>query len=789
MIRSPFLAVALVARLTVAQAGPVATESAKAEAPPETQLGPSGDEERFELPPGFVEVRNPAFPTLEVRAVPARRGRRFTAEDLAPYFATGVLAAAKTEFDRGHYDRARKLLAGEGASIPARYLRALAGARGADVSSAAAEMTLLAVDYPMLRDRCLTHAGVALEELKRWAEAGASYAQVPPDSRLYVDARLGLARALHQQKDFAGAIAALAPLASAASPSWGRDVGAESLIAVADLAREKKDSAAEREALSRLWAAHPLSPLAAQAESRLGGSAKLPPAALVTRAEALIEAHHNKQGMEVLSALLPKLKLPEPLACRAHFAFGKAQRKERQHLKAIAALEPVVEKCLDPDLRPRALYVLGSSKSISDLGGAPATYETLAHDYPAHTFADDALFYAADAYAKLGDKEKALARLKELAERYGTGDFVAESLFKAFWIERSANHIEQGLALLAQIEERFATAEESYEVERARYWRARTLEAQGNPKDAVVILEALATEHPATYYGLISRARLDKLDPAARARVQQALSFPDRQEPWPLYAGSMGEDRHFLTAIELFRLGFPEAVSSELLAVARGSQAPEAVRLLVSVLAMAGDARAAHAVARVSLRRDLSGRITAENRAIWELAYPNAFRDLIEKHCKAAKGLAPDLLQALMREESALDPKALSWAGALGLTQLMPATARSVAAQLKIRNVTPRELLEPDLNIRLGAAYLGNLSKRFNGTAQFALASYNAGSGAVDHWRKDKPQDEVDEWVEDIPIAETRGYVKRVLRSFNTYQLLYAPARPARAASPVAGQR
>jgi soluble lytic murein transglycosylase len=133
----------------------------------------------------------------------------------------------------------------------------------------------------------------------------------------------------------------------------------------------------------------------------------------------------------------------------------------------------------------------------------------------------------------------------------------------------------------------------------------------------------------------------------------------------------------------------------------------------------------------------------------------------------------PDLLQALMREESALDPKVISWAGAIGLTQLMLPTARAVAHQLHLRRPTMSALQDPALNLKLGAAYLGRLLARFDGNPFYALASYNAGPGAVNAWREAHPGIEVDEWVEEIPIAETRGYVKRVLRSYNTYHLLY----------------
>ena len=100
-------------------------------------------------------------------------------------------------------------------------------------------------------------------------------------------------------------------------------MGAEALLALADLAREQKDREAEREALlAGSGRRTRCSPLAQQAEQRLEGRS-LPVEATVARAEQLIELHRNQQGIDVLEPLLPSCKLPDPLACRAHFAYGK----------------------------------------------------------------------------------------------------------------------------------------------------------------------------------------------------------------------------------------------------------------------------------------------------------------------------------------------------------------------------------------------------------------------------------------------------------------------------------
>src|SRR5713101_3296720 len=298
------------------------------------------------LPPGEAPLRNPAFPD-EPRAEPLHLGRAFTAADFAPYFTGGKAAEARQEFAKGHFLRARSLLAGEGNALPIRYLRALSAFRADDYAHAAQEMASLANDYPALRDRCLIHAALSREQMRQWSAAAQLFGQVQEASKLYTDARLGMVRALHRNGDLQSAVEAVASLAGMAAPAWGRDVGAEGLIALADLWSEMKNPSAEREALMVLWSTHPLSPLSAQAEKGLKGT-NIPFEASVTRAELMIEAHRNRRALAVLEPLLHKLSLPDPLACRARFAYGKALRKERRHSSAATALQQVAEKCKDP---------------------------------------------------------------------------------------------------------------------------------------------------------------------------------------------------------------------------------------------------------------------------------------------------------------------------------------------------------------------------------------------------------------------------------------------------------
>jgi len=723
------------------------------------------------VPDDVSEVWNPAFPSGPVpAAAPVAARRRVDLALLEPVF-TGELAAPRAEFEAGRYERTVQLLSRAKDTPQVRYLRALAQLRVRPAAAPAAELEALATELPAIADRCRLQAALAREELGELDAAGRLFAVVPPTSRVYPDARFGLARILRRQGEVAAAAEALEPLAAGASPLWGRDVAAEALVTQADLARARRDGKAERQALLALWSNHPRSPLAAQAERRLGKSA-IPLPVVVARAEALVELHRNRQGLEALRPVLPQLRIPDPLACRARLVEGRALRKERRHSEVQEVFAPVVRGCTDPDLRVRALYLLGTSQAVVAPPSAVKTFDGLAAEFPENPLADDALFVAADLLAQDGDVSGALSRLDRIAQRYPEGDQLGEALFKAFWLRYRAGDEAGALAALEALEKARSGAEESYDVERARYWRGRVLDQGKRTAEALGLWEALALEHPGTYYGLLSRERLAERDPARAARVgSQLAALPSASPPTSFDPGTLLEDPHFLAGLELLRLGFDDAASSELLAARRTGQPPEAQRLLVEALARTGDARSAHGVARLALRRDLSGPVAPGSRELWSIAYPDAFRDLVVRYTRGSP-VEPELLQALMREESALDPRALSWAGAVGLTQLMLPTAREMARTLRLKAPSAEQLQAPALNIQLGAAYLGRLLTRFDGNVALALASYNAGESAVNRWRAARPETELDRWVEEIPLSETRGYVKRVLRSWNSYRLL-----------------
>jgi soluble lytic murein transglycosylase len=150
------------------------------------------------------------------------------------------------------------------------------------------------------------------------------------------------------------------------------------------------------------------------------------------------------------------------------------------------------------------------------------------------------------------------------------------------------------------------------------------------------------------------------------------------------------------------------------------------------------------------------------------MRFPLPFKNLFKKHANKS-GLDIAWLYAVARRESAFDATVVSPAGATGLMQLMPRTAKLMAKQLRLKRPYRRHLKKPNLNITLGVTYLKRMLKRYQGNLVLALAAYNAGPHRVHKWLPSQ-KTPADIWVESIPINETRLYVKFVMEYITIYE-------------------
>lgn len=145
-----------------------------------------------------------------------------------------------------------------------------------------------------------------------------------------------------------------------------------------------------------------------------------------------------------------------------------------------------------------------------------------------------------------------------------------------------------------------------------------------------------------------------------------------------------------------------------------------------------------------------------------KLRFPTPYKLFVDESAKN-NSLDPAWIYGVIRKESAFSPRISSSAGAIGLMQLLPSTAKFIARKHGIHKKQKIKLKEPNSNIKIGSAYLNYLSKKYNGNRILATAAYNAGPNRVDRWI---PNDRVlmaDQWIDSIPFLETRNYVKSVL--------------------------
>lgn len=148
-------------------------------------------------------------------------------------------------------------------------------------------------------------------------------------------------------------------------------------------------------------------------------------------------------------------------------------------------------------------------------------------------------------------------------------------------------------------------------------------------------------------------------------------------------------------------------------------------------------------------------------------SYPMKFKDEVSRH-STSYNVDQAMVYSIIRAESTFNPLAISPAGAIGLMQLMPATAQMLASDLKIDGFTTQMLYDPEINIRLGVSYYDRLLKKFQNTYT-ALAAYNAGEGNVTAWLNNPQYSSDGKTFKIIPYKETSDYIKKIKKNYRVY--------------------
>ncbi len=305
---------------------------------------------------------------------------------------------------------------------------------------------------------------------------------------------------------------------------------------------------------------------------------------------------------------------------------------------------------------------------------------------------------------------------------------------------------------------------------RFTYWHGRSLQQLGKTTQAQEVWQQLLERWPYNFYSMMAKQKMAQEFPLA-VWQQAKSSSPITPALSQLYA--VWQIPQITAAILLDAMDEPSLARRHLLLIVADPRPPGLIREITVVL---GYLQRRFTLIKLVGHQYLPQlrQQSPQSNSLWRKAFPRPHWKIIQTAAKQYQ-VDPFYVMAIAREESRFDPQAVSVAGARGLMQIMPATGRWLAKQLKQPYQT-QQLFDPDVNISLGVYYLGQLLQQYGRSPVYAAAAYNAGSRRVNRWLKQQPT-ELDEFVENIPFGETRNYVRRVYLSYAVYHQVYLPKR------------
>jgi soluble lytic murein transglycosylase-like protein len=297
------------------------------------------------------------------------------------------------------------------------------------------------------------------------------------------------------------------------------------------------------------------------------------------------------------------------------------------------------------------------------------------------------------------------------------------------------------------------------------FWSAKILDKLGRTAERDAKAAQIVAEFPFSYYAY----RAKELWPViAGTPIAATNVFPDIDAELAKIT-----DPRLLTVRALLDVDLDRAAAREMkLLAAQYADNPGVQYMLADVYVEAGEPFKANGVLQRQFRpfiRHGGSNIPAR---FWQILYPLAYSETIQAEAQR-RSLDPYLVASVIRQESGFEPSTVSNAGAVGLMQIMPAEAARIAEAGGLETVTREDLFDPRKNIAVGAAEFRQKLDAWNGNQVLAIASYNAGEGPVSSWIERTPLDDIDLFIESIPFAETRLYVKTVTRNRFEYQRIY----------------
>ncbi len=624
------------------------------------------------------------------------------------------------------------------------------------------------------------------------------------ESILLPKANLLLGKSYRQLKDYPRAIKTFRLLAENFPTA---EQAAEARYLVAKSFEDRKNWEAAYQAYGEVDLYHPLSLFGKK--SRLAIAAlkkkhrkKLP--VFVASADALFKkgmAYFEEDDFEMAANIFNRLARNYPKSKHigeAWLMLGRAEMQSNQS-SAIADLQRAAKG--PSNLAGRANYYLGLTYGRrGEYEEAIVSLKKVSEKFPDSGLADEAAYWAAYYLEVSGNIADALVEYYNLINKYP----YSSSVPAAIWRIGKVYYWNSEWNKAATYQHKAQHYPPTEDTPRSYYFEAKALERLGNRAGALEIYEKLAKRFDHTYYAYRAKQKLEgeklftaEQDPFNEEEFNEALYNINSKNPSELAAvmeiweqtridslepeSSQEAQAHLAKYKELMGLSLAGYAADEaryLVNFTSDVEKESAQERLGEMLVNSGEYSRPIRFADRRLRPAIiAGNAGAFSRKIWQLSYPKGYWTHVSK--KAGRfGLDPYLVLAVIREESRFNPRARSRSSARGLMQIMPRTGRGIAKDLDISRYRTSKLYDPGLNIEMGVYFLSSLVHNFGNNFYLALAGYNGGPNRikryVNNWYNGKLElVDIDEFIESIPIRETRLYVQKVMGSYFEYKRLY----------------
>ena len=739
-------------------------------------------------------------------AVAAAKPTALTEAMVAPYWTTAEEQRAAQQFALESWQPA---MAAFEAALAAttdgdrkariRLMIGLAAARVADWDKAMAHLTFAHDHLPLLADYTGYQAASAAYFAHKPEIARALAASVSADSITGSDAEMLIGDILRDAGSWAEAAAHYDSYVKR-RPRGPRLT--EARFHVAEAMEHTGAPPADCVALYRKIAIDdPLSPWAPRAHDRMiaiAQASQLDVAKLeaataaehITRGLELFESMRNPESESAFDAALADPKISAADRCTAAYHKAQSRFKARDRKGAAAMFDDAIAACKtahNADLEIKSNYQAGRSYAFfGEHDIAIKRYQAAQAIDPRHSYTDDALLREAEEWTSLGDDKRVEDVLASLPTKFPDGDNVAEAMWRLGWHAWRSRKYDDAIKWWQKQVELVPRDDSYYGEGEPQYWLGRAYAARRQVREAIASWQAAVRTAPAAYYALLALNRLRETDAKAYATTLAEIStdpkgFDPKAPAFTFQPRPEWSTPGFARALELLRLGLGGAAERELKKLGLAAPGdrkrvddPDKIEKLWA-MAYLYDRAGRHATSIWPTRWHILDYRKqwpiGENRARWLIAYPKAYWEMLNRHAAANK--VPIAMQiAIVREESGFDPLDESYANAIGLTQMIPVTAKDFARGTGI-DPTRENLRDPEKNVTIGGRFLGSLYKTWNGFTLLVPPSYNAGPAGVRKMLRARGTWDADEFVEGIVDDQARNYTKRVLGSYFTYTWLY----------------